>query len=220
MNSAQRALVNAARSCSLEATRADRRGERRFARQLRASARRAWFQAAIEGPDLVVKAIACIKNAVALASDLPARDDDASSHDVAVASIHTHVKSARGHLEAYLNPMNPKASRRLRAGKTKPSGTSPSGTDNDVNYDAVDGHPDLLRALDSLANANGTADLLSDLLDDESERNKTAGDMHFHCRNCDESLQAYHDVVMADPEAEKRRNIARAYAKTVAVGLH
>jgi hypothetical protein len=47
-----------------------------------------------------------------------------------------------------------------------------------------------------------------------------AGAQRFHVKSADDSLQSYRDSVVNNPEAEKRRNIARAWARTVAVGLH
>jgi hypothetical protein len=90
-----------------------------------------------------------------------------------------------------------------------------------VAYDAVSGHPDLLRGLDSLQKAEDEADRLADLLDgDEGERDKSAADLHFHTKSAEESFQAYRDSVVNNPEEEKRRSIARAFAKTIAVALH
>jgi hypothetical protein len=222
MNTGQRGLIHAARSCANEAARADRLGQRRYARGLRASARRALAQAAAEGSDPLIKAISSVKSAVDLAEDLPDRETDASGHDVTVKAVHAAVKSARGSLEAHLNPMNPKASRsrRRRGSGTGPSG--PSGTDNDKPYDeSVGGHPDLLRALDSLNKADDESDRLADLLDgNEGERDKSAADLHFHTKSADEFFQAYRDSVVNNPEEEKRRSIAKAWARTIATGLH
>jgi hypothetical protein len=204
MNSAQKGLVNAARSCSQAATREDRRGNRRFARELRASARRAWSQAAVEGPDLLVKAIACVKNACDLADGLPGRDSDADAHDKCVKAMHDETQSARSSLEQHLNPNYPPKSR--YAGSRS----------------SVSGHESLLRALDCLHKADDEADRLGGLLGegDETERDNSASNLHAHCKAADEHFQTYHDTVIADPEAEKRRSVARAWAKTVAVGLH
>lgn len=218
MNTSQCALVRAARSCSNEAAKAARLGQRRFAGQLRASARRAFNEAAGEGADVLVKAVACVKNAVALAADLPDRGRDADTHDATVKGMHIHVKNAKGFLEQHLNPMNPKSRRRRRGNETGPSG--PSGTDNDVAYDAVSGDSNLLRALDSLRKADVEADHLVDVLDDENEADRSTVNLHFHVKSADESLQNYRDTTLNNPEAEKRRSIARAWARVVAVGLH
>jgi hypothetical protein len=217
----QRALIHAARSCATEAARADRLGHRRYAANLRASARRALDEAGQDG-DPLVRAIGSVKKASALADGLPDRDTDTEGHDECVKAVHGHVQSARSYLEAHLNPngLPSKALRSLRrrGGRSGPSG--PSGTDDDVSYQPVSGHPDLLRALDSLAKASDEADQLADLLDNEAERDKSARDLHFHCKAADESFQSYHDLVIADPEAEKRRSVARAWAQTIATGLH
>jgi hypothetical protein len=219
VNTGQRALLRAYRSCRDEARRA---WGSRFAQQLRASAGRALREAAEEGSDPLVKAVACVKNAVALAADLPDRGSDADAHDECVKGVHIHVKNAKGFLEAHLNPMNPKAWRSRRRRGSGTDATGPSGTDNDKPYDeAVGGDSNLLRGLDALQKADMESDHLVDLLDgDEGERDKSAADLHFHTKSADEALQSYRDTVVNNPEEEKRRSIARAWAKTVAVGLH
>jgi hypothetical protein len=222
MNINQRGLLRVFRTCNNEARRADRLGQCRYAREIRGGARRALAQAAAEGADPLIKAITCVKTACDLADGLPDRAEEAENHDECAKTMHGQVQSARSYLEAHLNPAGLPKSRRLRAGKTKPSGpTGPSGTDSDVSYDVVSGDSNLLRALDSLHKADSEADRLADLLDgDEGERDKSAADLHFHTRSADESLQAYRDSVVNNPEQEKRRSIARAFSKTFAVGLH
>jgi hypothetical protein len=204
----QRALLRAARTCSKEARRAELLGRRRYAREFRGSALRAWSQAAVEGPDLLVKAIACVKNACDLADGLPGRDSDADAHDKCVKAMHDETRSARSSLEQHLNPNYPPP----KSGQRRYAGSRSS----------VSGHESLLRALDCLHKADDEADRLGGLLGegDETERDNSASNLHAHCKAADESFQEYHDVVIADPEAEKRRSVARAWAKTVAVGLH
>jgi hypothetical protein len=219
MNINQRALINVARTCTKEADRADRIGQRRYGREIRGGARRALAQAAAEGSDPLIKAISSVKSACALADDLPDRAADTDGHDVTVKTMHAHVQSARSYLEQHLNPAGlPKSRRRRRGSGSGPSG--PSGTDHDEPYESVSGHVDLLRALDSLAKAEDETDRLADLLDNEGERDKSAADLHFHVKSADESLQSYRDSVVNNPEEEKRRNISRAWARVVATALH
>jgi hypothetical protein len=215
------ALIRAARSCRREATRAALLGQRHYAAQLRASQRRAIGEAAAEGAaEPLIKAISCVKNACNLADGLPGRDADPEAHDECVKTMHGEVQSARGFLEAHLNPMNPKASpsRRRHGSGTEPSG--PSGTDGDDPYQPVTGDSNLLRALDSLQKADIEADHLVDVIDDEAEADRNAANLHFHTKSADDALQSYRDAILNNPEAEKRRSIARAFAKTIAVGLH
>jgi hypothetical protein len=220
MNSGQRALIRAARTCRNEAVRADRFGRRQHAASLRGSARRALREAGQGGDEPLISAIGCVKNACDLAASLPDRDADTDLHDSAVAAVHGHVQSGRSYLEQHLNPAGlPRAARRRRRGSG--SGTPPSGSDGNQPYDVVSGHPDLLRALDCLHKADVESDRLSDLLDgDESERDKSAADLHFHVKSADDALQSYRDAIIANPEEAKRRGIARAYAKVLSVGLH
>jgi hypothetical protein len=220
MNINQRALLRVARTCTKEADRADRIGQRRYGREIRGGARRALAQAAAEGSNPLLKAISSVKKACDLADGLPGRDTDADGHDECVKAMHTHVKSAKGSLEQHLNPMNPKASRsrRRRGSGTEPSG--PSGTDGDLPYSPVSGDANLLRALDSLGNAGAEADHLVDVLDDENERDRSAGNLHFHVKSADDSLQSYRDAILNNPEEEKRRSVARAFAQTIATALH
>jgi hypothetical protein len=221
VNTGQRALLRVVRTCTKESRRAELLGQRRYAREIRGGARRALAEAAAEESDHLVRAVKCVKDAVDLAEDLPDRDSDTDGHDECIKTMHGHVQSARSYLEQHLNPAGLPKSRRLRAGKTKPSGpTGPSGTDNDVSYDVVS-DSNLLRALDSLQKADVESDRLADLLDgDEGERDKSAADLHFHTKTCDDCLQNYRDSVVNNPEAEKRRSVARAWAQTIATGLH
>jgi hypothetical protein len=196
VNIGQRALIHAARSCTIEAGRADLRGHRRYAANLRASAGRELAQAAAEGSDPLIKAIGAVRKASDLAGGLPDRGTDTQGHDECVKAVHGHIQSARGYLEAHLNPngLPAKTSRSLRRRSDRSGPSGPSGTDNDVGSDAVSGHPDLLRGLDSLGKAEDEADRLVDLLDDEGERDKSAADLHFHTKSADESFQAYRDL--------------------------
>jgi hypothetical protein len=131
--------------------------------------------------------------------------------------MHAHVQSARSYLEQHLNRAGlPKSRQRRRGSGPGPSG--PSGTDGDLPSSPVSGDSNLLRALDSLGKAE--ADHLVDVLDDENERDRSAGNLHFHTRSADEALQSYRDSVVNNPEQEKRRSTARAFAQTIANALH
>jgi hypothetical protein len=133
--------------------------------------------------------------------------------------MHGQVQSARSYLEQHLNPAGLPKSRRRRGSGSGP--TPASGTDDNQPYEPAGGHTDLLRALDSLGKAEDEADRLTDLLDgDEGERDKSAADLHFHTKSADECLQSYRDSVVNNPEEEKRRGSARAWAQTIATGLH
>jgi hypothetical protein len=219
MNTGQRALLRVARTCTKEARRADLLGQRRYAREIRGGARRALREAGEAGSDPLIKAISHIKSAADLVTDtLPDRDADAELHDSTIAAIHGHVQSGRSYLEQHLWPAGLPKSRRRRGSS---SGTPASGTDDNQPYEPVSGDSNLLRALDNLQKADIESERLADLLaGDEGERDKSAADLHFHTKSCDDRLQNYRDSVVNNPEEEKRRNIARAWAKTVAVGLH
>jgi hypothetical protein len=129
MNISQRALLRVARTCTKEARRAELLGQRRYAREIRGGARRALAEAAAEGSDPLVKAIGCVKNACALAEDLPGRDTDADSHDECVKTMHGHVQSGRSYLEQHLNPNGlPAKSRRLRGSGSGPPPAGPMTT--------------------------------------------------------------------------------------------
>jgi hypothetical protein len=221
MNTGQRALLRAARACIHEAARANRLGQRRYAALLRADARKALARATVEGSDHLVNAIECVKKACALAEGLPARDADADSHDECVKTMHGEVQSGRSYLEQHLNPAGlpsktPRSWRRRGSG----SGTPASATDDNQPYEPVSGDSNLLRALDSLQKADIESDHLVDVMDDENERDRSAGSLHFHTKSADDSLQAYRDAVTNNPEQEKRRGVARAWAQTIATALH
>ena len=42
--------------------------------------------------------------------------------------------------------------------------------------------------------------------------------MHFHLKEADAALSAYRDAVVNNPEAEGKRKIARAFARTILQG--
>jgi hypothetical protein len=212
MNINQRALLSVARTCTKEARRADLFGQRRYAREIRGGARRALRKAAAEGPDALINAVACVKNACDLADGLPGRDTDPDGHDECVKTMHGEVQSGRSYLEQHLNPAGLPKSRRGRRGSGTDA-TGPSGTDGDLPYSPVSGDSNLLRALDSLQKADIESDHLVDVMDDETERDRSAGNLHFHTKSADDCLQAYRDAILNNPEQEKRRSIARAWAK-------
>jgi hypothetical protein len=214
MNSTSRALLRAARTCNAEASRAERIGRRRYATQLRASARRALREVGEEGGPLV-KAIERIKTAADLADGLPNRVDDPDEHDECVRTMHGSVQSGRQYLEDHLWPAGLPKSRRRRGNQ---SGTPPSGTDENQPYSPTDGDSNLTRAIGHIRQASLLADKIP--AEDDATTNKVANDLHYHTRNADELLAAYRANVIDTPQSEAMRRAARAWAQTFATGLH
>ena len=54
----------------------------------------------------------------------------------------------------------------------------------------------------------------------EAAAEGSAPRLHSHTKSADDCLQAYRDSVVNNPEQEKRRSTARAYARVLSVGLH
>jgi hypothetical protein len=149
----------------------------------------------------VLKAIVHCQAARAMTDDLPERADDRDGHDSQVETLHGVVRMARSALETHFG-------RSLRRGSG--SGTSASGTDDNLPYDV--GGDELGRAKEQIRNADAEADKIVDAIGDDAAVDAAANDMHDALRQADLHLENYRAAVIDNPEGKARRARARAIA--------
>ncbi len=130
--------------------------------------------------------------------------------------MHQVVRTAKTDLEEFLGAQVGRAARLRLIG----SGTPASGTDDSLPYDPAGGDG-LTCAKAAIGDAADEADRLVDRVGegDEPAVNELANAMHFHCKTADAALEDYCAAVIDNPEGEKRREHARAYAKAIATGF-
>ncbi len=166
----------------------------------------------------LAKSVALVETASDMCGGLPERETDQDGHDSQVKALHSVVKTARAGLEEFLGAQIGRAARLRLVG----SGTPASGTDDSMPSDPAGGDG-LTRAKGAISDAADEADRLVDRVGegDESESavNELANAMHFHTKTADAALEDYCAAVIDNPEGEKRRGRARAYAKAIATGF-
>jgi hypothetical protein len=96
------------------------------------------------------------------------------------------------------------------------SGTSASGTDDNLPYDV--GGDELGRAKEQIRIADAEADKIVDAIGDDAAVDAAANDMHHYLKQADLHLENYTASVIDNPEGKARREISRAFAQTILAG--